>query len=69
MAILVIVIGVLVFFNANYNSANSELQAAQSNFPKNNKPFFQFEFDHNAESQLSLLPTPKEYFWKNGQFD
>ena len=67
--LLLLTIGVLGFFNRQYNKANEALQEVQNNLSDKGEPFFQFQFNKDKESELSLLPLPKQYEWQNGEFN
>ena len=67
--LLVLTIGTLGFFNRQYNKANEKLQETQNNLSDKGEPFFQFKFEKDKESELSLLPLPKRYEWQNGEFN
>jgi len=62
LLLLILAIGTLGFFNHQYNKANKEWQEAQNNLSDNGEPFFQFQFNKEAESDLSILPLPKQLY-------
>ncbi|WP_299532742.1 family 20 glycosylhydrolase [Ulvibacterium sp.] len=68
LGLFVLLIGILVFFNTQYNKANKEFSQNEAKITDEDLSFYRFELQNDSISGLSLLPLPKKFFPKKGQF-
>ena len=69
LTLVVLLITALGFFNRQYNKANAEFKEMQASLTYKDSSFHRFELRKDSVSELAVLPLPKEFSWKNGQFE
>ncbi|NAS13287.1 beta-N-acetylhexosaminidase [Poritiphilus flavus] len=66
VGLLLLILGVIGFFNGQYNKAAEEMQVRQAALPETPEPFYRFEIRNDSLSELDILPLPKNFQWDKG---
>jgi len=69
LTLLLILTGVLIFFNSRYNKVNQEIKETLAATANDSVTFYHFKLQQDSLTEFILLPTPKSISYNKGQFD
>lgn len=68
LGVVLLLAGILIFFNARYHKVNSEIKEHVAGLASEETSFYRFDLPQDSVPQWTLLPLPKRISYTQGQF-